>query len=99
MPSILSSLAASGEGCGGASVDLGDKYSKKGVEKPSGRTRWLGKNLRAYSKYQKLISPCNLIKREKASTPITMTHIRVWRRLRLDEYRSLIARRRPIDLR
>lgn len=56
MPSMLSSLAASGEGCGGARVDLGDKYSKKGVEKPSGKTRWLGRNLRACSNHQKPIS-------------------------------------------
>lgn len=56
MPSILSSLAARGEGCGGARVDLGDKYSKKGVGKPSGKTRWLGRNLSACNNYENPIS-------------------------------------------
>jgi len=41
------SFAARGEGCGGASVDLGEVYSRNVEGKPSGRTMWLGKNLRA----------------------------------------------------
>ena len=47
IPSILSNRAAKGEGCGGANVDLGDRYSRKGDDKPSGRTVWLGRNLSA----------------------------------------------------
>ena len=35
---MFSNRAAKGEGCGGASVDLGDKYSRKGDDKPSGKT-------------------------------------------------------------
>jgi hypothetical protein len=41
------SWAASGEGWGGAMVERGERYSMKGVARPSGRTRWLGRNLRA----------------------------------------------------
>jgi hypothetical protein len=44
---MLSSCAASGEGCGGASVERGLRYSRKGDDIDSGRTRWLGLNLRA----------------------------------------------------
>jgi hypothetical protein len=41
------SWAASGDGCGGAMVDRGFRYSMKGVVRPSGRIRWLGRNLSA----------------------------------------------------
>jgi hypothetical protein len=41
------SCAASGDGCGGARVDLGFMYSMKGEESPGGRMGWFGKNLRA----------------------------------------------------
>jgi hypothetical protein len=47
-PSMLSSWAASGDGCGGARVERGFRYSRKGEDIDSGRTRWLGLNLRAY---------------------------------------------------
>ena len=46
-PSMLRSCAASGEGWGGASVERGLRYSRKGEDIDSGRTRWLGLNLRA----------------------------------------------------
>jgi len=41
------SWAAKGDGYGGARVERGDKYSKKGVLIPSGSTRWFGLNLSA----------------------------------------------------
>lgn len=47
MPSMLRSAAARGEGWGGASVERGLRYSRKGEVMDSGRTRWLGLNLRA----------------------------------------------------
>ena len=40
--------AAKGEGCGGANVDLGDRYSRKGDDKPSGKIVWLGRNFSAF---------------------------------------------------
>jgi hypothetical protein len=46
---MFRSFAASGEGCGGASVDRGDVYSRKGDAIDSGRTLWFGLNLRALS--------------------------------------------------
>jgi len=48
MPSIFSNRAARGEGCGGANVDLGERYSRKGDDKFSGRIVWLGRNLSAF---------------------------------------------------
>jgi hypothetical protein len=39
--------AASGDGCGGARVDRGLRYSRKGDESPGGRIGWFGRNLRA----------------------------------------------------
>ena len=39
--------AASGEGCGGAIVDLGLRYSRNGDDSVDGRIGWLGRNLRA----------------------------------------------------
>jgi len=47
-PSILRRAAASGDGCGGASVERGDKYSRKGEDIEAGSTRELGLNLRAW---------------------------------------------------
>lgn len=44
---MLRSWAASGEGCGGARVERGERYSREPEEMDSGRTRWLGLNLRA----------------------------------------------------
>ena len=44
---MLSSFAARGEGYGGEMVERGLRYSMKGAEMFSGRTRWLGMNLRA----------------------------------------------------
>lgn len=44
---MFMSLAARGEGCGGEMVARGLRYSIKGVDKPSGTTRWFGRNLRA----------------------------------------------------
>ncbi len=41
------SEAARGEGCGGDSVERGERYSTKGAGKDSGSTRWLGRNLSA----------------------------------------------------
>jgi hypothetical protein len=41
------SCAARGEGCGGASVERGDRYSKNVDGKFSGRTLWLGLNFSA----------------------------------------------------
>lgn len=41
------SCAASGEGCGGASVERGDRYSKNVDGKFSGKTLWFGLNFRA----------------------------------------------------
>ena len=46
-PSIFISCAASGDGCGGARVDLGFIYSMNGDESPGGRIGWFGRNLRA----------------------------------------------------
>lgn len=46
-PSIFRSLAASGEGCGGARVERGERYSRNGEDMDSGRTRWFGLNLSA----------------------------------------------------
>ena len=45
---MLRSWAASGEGCGGARVERGERYSRKEEEIVSGSTRWLGLNLRAW---------------------------------------------------
>ena len=47
MPSMLNIRAASGDGWGGASVDLGDRYSRNGEERVSGRILELGKNFNA----------------------------------------------------
>jgi len=48
-PSTLRSCAASGEGCGGANVDRGDRYSRNVDGKLSGRMVWFGLNLSASS--------------------------------------------------
>jgi len=47
----LKSDEANGEGFGGERVERGERYSMKGAENGSGRTLWLGLNLRAYSIY------------------------------------------------
>lgn len=47
-PSMLRSWAARGDGCGGARVERGLRYSRNGEEMFSGRTRWLGLNFRAW---------------------------------------------------
>jgi hypothetical protein len=47
-PSTEKREDARGEGLGGERVERGERYSMKGAEKDSGRTRWLGLNLRAY---------------------------------------------------
>jgi hypothetical protein len=41
------SWEARGDGYGGEMVLRGFMYSMKGVDMPSGRMRWLGRNLRA----------------------------------------------------
>jgi len=46
-PSILNKRAASGEGWGGARVERGDRYSRKGESRVAGSIRELGRNLRA----------------------------------------------------
>ena len=46
---MFKSCAARGDGCGGASVERGERYSINGLERPSGRIRQFGRNLRAYS--------------------------------------------------
>lgn len=43
-PSTLRRRAARGDGCGGARVDRGERYSMKGAERFGGRIGWLGKN-------------------------------------------------------
>lgn len=40
-------LAANGEGCGGASVERGVRYSMNGDASPGGSIGWFGRNLRA----------------------------------------------------
>jgi len=57
------SWAASGDGCGGEMVERGVRYSMKGVDTFSGRTRWLGRNLRAsglgvFSVWMKIVRRC-----------------------------------------
>ena len=47
-PSILNKRAASGEGCGGAKVERGERYSMKGDARVAGSMRELGRNLSAY---------------------------------------------------
>ncbi len=47
MPSIFIKLAANGEGCGGASVERGVRYSMNGDDSPGGSIGWFGRNLRA----------------------------------------------------
>jgi len=38
IPSIFKSRAASGDGCGGAKVDRGERYSRNGDERVLGNT-------------------------------------------------------------
>lgn len=47
IPSIFINSAANGEGCGGAIVDRGLRYSRKGDDNVVGSIGWLGRNLRA----------------------------------------------------
>ena len=47
MPSTFINCAASGDGCGGANVDRGERYSKNVEGKLSGRMLWFGLNFRA----------------------------------------------------
>ena len=77
---MLSKRAAKGEGCGGANVDLGDKYSRKGDDKLSGKMVWLGRNFRAFDG-------------SDADTGFvrSFTHISVRCVLCLNEYRSKSA--------
>ena len=56
-PSTFNNLAARGEGCGGASVERGVKYSRKGEDRFSGSTRVLGLNLSAF---RSLVSTCQV---------------------------------------
>ena len=46
-PSTLKSCAASGDGCGGARVERGDRYSRKVDGMLAGRICWFGRNLSA----------------------------------------------------
>ncbi len=77
---MFSNRAAKGEGCGGANVDLGDRYSRKGDDKPSGKIVWLGRNFSAFD-------------RSAADTGRvgSFAHISVWCIFCLDEYRSNCA--------
>lgn len=50
IPSTFSNRAAKGEGWGGANVDLGDRYSRKGDDNVSGRMVWFGRNLSAFDR-------------------------------------------------
>ena len=77
---MLSNRAAKGEGCGGANVDLGDRYSRKGDDKPSGKMVWLGRNFSA-------------LERSAAYTGLlgSSAHIIIWCILCLDENRSKCA--------
>ena len=45
---MFSKRDAKGDGYGGAKVDRGDRYSRKGVESCWGKIGWFGKNLRAW---------------------------------------------------
>ena len=78
---MFSIRAAKGEGCGGAKVDLGDRYSRKGDDKPSGKTAWLGRNFSAFEDSAGDDGRSGLF-----------AHITVWCVLSLDKYCSNCAR-------
>jgi len=59
---MFRSCAARGEGWGGASVERGLRYSRKGEDMDSGRTRWLGLNLRACD-YVSIVAVFGLMER------------------------------------
>jgi hypothetical protein len=79
---MFRSCAASGEGCGAASVLRGERYSRKGEEIDSGRTRWFGLNFRAWG----------LLVGSEGWRWDWGTYIGVWRWLGLDEHGPLSDR-------
>ena len=69
--------AASGEGWGGAKVDLGERYSMNGDDKPLGNIVWLGRNLSAFDD--------SATEQNRGNS---QTHISVWGIFCLYEYFS-----------